>query len=67
MLNMTPTDNLRAASTDHAIAVARWDDDGGVARIFSIGPQDDHAERSRAAAELADSRPGEIDEIPPPA
>jgi hypothetical protein len=55
MLNMAPTENFRAASTDHAIAVARWDDDGGAARNFPSVGKTNRADRSRATAKLADS------------
>src|ERR1051325_11311986 len=47
ILNMTPIAILRAASTDHAIAVARWDDDGGAARNSSLVNKTDRAEWSR--------------------
>jgi hypothetical protein len=54
-LRMTPTENLGAASTDHTIAVARWDDDGGASRNPPLTGKSGRAEQSRATAELADS------------
>src|SRR5689334_13338599 len=49
-LRMTPRENVRVASTDHAIAVARWDDDGGAPRHSPSGvdaAHDEHRVRSQ--------------------
>ena len=32
MFNMIPTGKRHTAATDHTVAVARWDDDGGAAK-----------------------------------
>jgi hypothetical protein len=66
MFNMTPTENLRAAPTDHTVAVARWDDDGGAPSNSPSAGKIARDERTRPTAKSADSTPGDTDEIPPP-
>jgi len=64
---VSPTENPYAASNHDTAIVARWDDDGGAPRNFSPDAEAARDERRRPARHQPDSRPGEIDEIPPTA
>jgi hypothetical protein len=47
---LTPTENLRAASSEHIAAIARWDDDGGAPRSAASDVEAARNERSRPSA-----------------
>jgi hypothetical protein len=52
---VTPTENLRAASNEHTIAIARWEDDGGAPRNAPSDVEAARDERSRPHANQPDS------------
>jgi hypothetical protein len=58
ILNMSATENLHAASADHTIAFARWDDDGGAAKNSPSAGKTVHDEPSRPTARSADRHTG---------